>query len=192
VRLQLRHLPNALTILRLLLVPPLAWLLLIGDYDTALWVALVAGISDALDGALARLFRWQSWLGGILDPLADKLMLVTGYLCLWWRGALPDWLAALVLGRDLVIVAGAIAFHRLIARIEPEPSVVGKLTTFAQLLFLLALLVDLGSRLALGAVLPALAVIAGTLTVASGIDYVWRFGTRARSARRDRTSGGTQ
>jgi cardiolipin synthase (CMP-forming) len=187
--MQLRHLPNALTILRLLLVPPLAWLLLAGDYDAALWVAMIAGVTDALDGALARLCGWQSWLGGILDPLADKLMLVTGYLCLWWQGVLPDWLAALVLGRDLVIVVGAIAFHRLIARIEPEPSVVGKLTTFAQLLFLLALLVDLGSRLALGAVLPALAVVAATLTVASGIDYVWRFGLRARSAARQRNSG---
>ncbi|MFY8134104.1 MAG: CDP-alcohol phosphatidyltransferase family protein, partial [Aquimonas sp.] len=108
----LRHLPNALTILRLLLVPPLAVLLLRGEYESALWVAAIAGLTDALDGALARMFRWQSWLGGVLDPLADKLLVVTGYACLWWQNVIPDWLAALVALRDLVIVAGATVWHR--------------------------------------------------------------------------------
>jgi cardiolipin synthase len=182
VRLQLRHLPNALTILRLLLVPPLAILLLGEDYSTALWVAAIAGLTDALDGALARLFGWQSWLGGVLDPLADKLLLVTGYACLWWQGVIPDWLAALVLVRDLVIVAGALAYHRLVQRLQPAPSLLGKLTTFAQLLFLLSCLLALGSRLQLDSVLPALALLTGALTVASGIDYVVRFGARARAA----------
>lgn len=182
MRLQLRHLPNALTVLRLLLVPPLAVLLLREDYTTALWVAVIAGLTDALDGALARLFGWQSWLGGVLDPLADKLLLVTGYVCLWWQGVIPDWLAALVLVRDLVIVAGALIYHRLVQRLQPSPSLLGKLTTFAQLLFLLVCLLALGSRLQLDSVLPALALLTGALTVASGIDYVVRFGARARAA----------
>ena len=182
MRLQLRHLPNALTVLRLLLVPPLAILLLREDYSTALWVTAIAGLTDALDGALARLFGWQSWLGGVLDPLADKLLLVTGYACLWWQGIIPDWLAALVLVRDLVIVAGALAYHRLVQRLQPAPSLLGKLTTFAQLIFLLACLLSLGSRLQLDSVLPALALLTGALTVASGIDYVVRFGARARAA----------
>lgn len=177
----LRHLPNALTILRLLLVPPLAVLLLRGDYEAALWVAAIAGLTDALDGALARLFRWQSWLGGVLDPLADKLLLVTGYACLWWQDVIPDWLAALVALRDLVIVGGATVWHRRVARLQPAPSLLGKLTTFLQLLFLLACLVHLGSRAEFGAVLPPLALLTAALTLLSGIDYVWRYGRRARA-----------
>jgi len=177
------YLPNALTILRLLLVPPLAVLLLRADYSTALWVAAVAALTDALDGALARLFGWQSWLGGVLDPLADKLLLVTGYLCLWWQGVVPDWLFWVVFGRDLVIVVGAIAFHKLVQRIEPDPSWIGKLTTFSQLAFLLVCLLDLGSRLQFELVLPMLAALTAVLTFTSGIDYVWRFSARARAAR---------
>lgn len=178
----LRHLPNALTFLRLLLVPPLAVLLLRGEYATALWVAAVAGFTDALDGALARLFGWQSWLGGVLDPLADKLLLVTGYACLWWQDVIPDWLAALVALRDIVIVVGAAAWHRRIARLQPQPSLLGKLTTFMQLVFLLACLIHVGSRVEFGGVLSVLAVLTGLLTVSSGIDYVWRYGRRARAS----------
>jgi len=177
----LRHLPNALTILRLLLVPPLAVLLLRGEYEAALWVAAIAGLTDALDGALARLFGWQSWLGGVLDPLADKLLLVTGYACLWWQDVIPDWLAALVALRDAVIVVGATVWHRRIARLQPAPSLLGKLTTFLQLVFLLACLVHLGSRAEFGAVLPALALLTAALTLLSGLDYVWRYGRRARA-----------
>jgi cardiolipin synthase len=177
----LRHLPNALTILRLLLVPPLAVLLLRGEYEAALWVAAIAGLTDALDGALARLFGWQSWLGGVLDPLADKLLLVTGYACLWWQDVIPDWLAALVALRDVVIVVGATVWHRRIARLQPAPSLLGKLTTFLQLVFLLACLVHLGSRAEFGAVLPALALLTAALTLLSGLDYVWRYGRRARA-----------
>lgn len=178
----LRHLPNALTFLRLLLVPPLAVLLLRGEYTLALWVAAVAGFTDALDGALARLFGWQSWLGGVLDPLADKLLLVTGYACLWWQDVIPDWLAALVALRDVVIVVGAAVWHRRIARLQPQPSLLGKLTTFMQLIFLLACLIHVGSRVEFGGVLPALALLTGLLTVSSGIDYVWRYGRRAHAS----------
>ena len=180
----LRHLPNALTILRLLLVPPLAVLLLRGDYTTALWVAAIAGLTDALDGALARGFGWQSWLGGVLDPLADKLLLVTGYACLWWQGVVPTWLVALILGRDLIIVAGAVAWHRLIDRLEPEPSLLGKTTTALQIGFLLLCLVSLGSPMEFEPVLPEVALVTAAATLVSGVHYVLRFGRRAWSARR--------
>ena len=178
----LRHLPNALTLLRLLLVPPLAVLLLRGEYESALWVAAIAGLTDALDGALARMFRWQSWLGGVLDPLADKLLVVTGYACLWWQNVIPDWLAALVALRDLVIVAGATVWHRRIERLTPAPSLLGKLTTFLQLVFLLACLIHVGSRADFGHVLPQLAAVTGLATLLSGIDSVWRYGRRARAS----------
>jgi cardiolipin synthase (CMP-forming) len=184
MRRWLRHLPNALTILRLLLVPPLAVLLLRGEYTTALWVAAIAGLTDALDGALARVFGWQSWLGGVLDPLADKLLLVTGYACLWWQGVVPTWLVMLILGRDVIIVAGAVAWHRLIQRLEPEPSLLGKTTTALQIGFLLVCLVSLGSPMEFEAVLPELALITGAATLVSGLHYVLRFGRRAWATRR--------
>jgi len=97
-----RHLPNALTVLRMGLVVPLAWLIRETRYDEAVIVAAVAGLTDALDGFLAKRCGWQSWLGGVLDPIADKLMLVACFVTLGMVGAHPDWLTWLVVGRDAV------------------------------------------------------------------------------------------
>ncbi len=106
----MRHLPNLLTCLRLALVLPVAWLLLRQQYPQALWLFLLAGLSDALDGLLARRFGWTSRLGAWLDPIADKLLLVISYVCLTLNGLVPVWLTAVLLLRDLVIVGGAGAF----------------------------------------------------------------------------------
>ncbi len=95
---------------------------------------------------------------------------------------IPDWLAALVALRDLVIVAGATVWHRRIERLTPAPSLLGKLTTFLQLVFLLACLIHVGSRADFGHVLPQLAAVTGLATLLSGIDYVWRYGRRARAS----------
>ena len=92
----MRHIPNALTLLRMLLTVPLAWLLRDGRYDLSLAIALVAGFTDALDGYLAKRFSWQSRLGGLIDPVADKLLLIACFFGLAGAGALPWWLAALV------------------------------------------------------------------------------------------------
>ena len=117
-----RHLPNALTVLRMVLVVPLAWMIRETRYDEAVVVAAVAGLTDALDGFLAKRLGWQSWLGGVLDPIADKLLLIAAFLWLAFAGDVPAWLAALVVARDLVIVAGAIAYHYLIGRFDAAPS----------------------------------------------------------------------
>ena len=93
----MRHLPNLLTLLRLLLTLPIAWLLLSERFAAALWLFAVAGASDALDGFLARRFGWVSRVGSVLDPLADKLLLVTSYVCLGLSQVLPWWLTLLVL-----------------------------------------------------------------------------------------------
>src|ERR1700709_2062826 len=100
----LRHLPNLITALRMLLVVPLCWLIAAGRYDGALWVAAVAAISDAVDGFPAKRFRWQSWVGGVLDPIADKLLLTAAFIWLAMADAFPAWLTVLIVGRDLVIV----------------------------------------------------------------------------------------
>ena len=180
-----RHLPNALTGLRMLLVVPLARLILAGRYDVALVVATVAGLSDALDGWSAKRFGWQSWLGGILDPIADKLMLMACFVCLGLVGAHPEWLTWLVVGRDVVIVAGAVAYHNLVGRISAQPTLLSKFTTCLQITYVLAQLVNLSSWFSLPRpALHALIWATAACTVASGLQYVAVWSRKAAQARR--------
>jgi cardiolipin synthase len=186
----MRHLPNVITTLRMLLTLPLAWLLLAGRYDAALIVALVAGASDALDGYLAKRYGWKSWLGGVLDPIADKLLLTACFVCLAVVEVLPAWLAWLVVGRDVVIVAGAVAYHNLIGPLTAQPTLISKFTTCVQIAFVLATLLHL-SRFAEwpDALNTALVWTVVAATVASGIDYVVRWSARAMRERRRQAGG---
>src|SRR5262249_54356434 len=160
---------------RMLLTVPLAWLLRDGRYDAALAVALFAGATDALDGFLAKRFGWQSWLGGVLDPVADKLLLFVCFIGLAQGGALPVWLAWIVVGRDIVIVAGAVAYHNLIGPLNAQPTNLSKLTTCLQIVLVLACLLHL-SRFAEwpDAINVAMFWIVAAATVVSGLDYVVR------------------
>jgi cardiolipin synthase len=177
--MNLRQLPNAITGLRLAMAPVLPWLLVSGFHRAALAVALVAGLSDALDGLIAKRFGWQSRLGSLLDPIADKLMLGLAMLGLAWVGMLPVWLVGLVLARDVVIVAGAAAWWRLAGPFEGRPSLLGKLTTALQIALVLLCLVEL-SGLSLPIQVRIQTVVAvGLLTFVSGLDYVIRYGVRA-------------
>ena len=169
----------------MLLVVPLAWLILDGRYDVALVVAAVAGLTDAFDGLLAKHFGWQSWLGGILDPIADKLMLVACFVCLGLVGAHPEWLTWLVVGRDVVIVAGAVAYHNLIGRISAQPTLFSKFTTCIQITYVLAQLVGLSSWFSVPQfVLQVLVWITAACTIASGLQYVAVWSRKAMRARR--------
>jgi cardiolipin synthase len=178
----LRQLPNTITVARMLMVPPLLWCLHTGDHVAALWIALTAGFSDALDGWLAKRYGWQTWLGGVLDPIADKLLLDASFVGLWLAAAVPGWLAALVVGRDVAIVSGALAYHFLIGTVAGRPTLLSKVTTVAQIAFVLALLVGLVWRPLPQDVLFAAIGLVAALTFASGIDYVVRWGLRARNA----------
>ena len=175
-----RHVPNVLTGIRMLLVVPLAWLIRDGYYDGALLVAAGAGASDALDGYVAKRFGWQSWLGGILDPIADKLMLMACFVSLGLVGAHPAWLTWLVVGRDVVIVAGAAAYHYLIGRLNAQPSQLSKLTTCIQIAYVLVQLLHLTSWFDLPALTDALMWLTVILTLASGAQYVVVWSTKAR------------
>lgn len=180
-----RHLPNALTVLRMVLVVPLAWLIRDARYDEAVVVAAFAGLTDALDGFLAKHCGWRSWLGGILDPVADKLMLVACFLTLGMVGAHPDWLTWLVVGRDAVIVAGAVAWHNLIGRIHAQPTRLSKLTTVVQIVYVLAQLLHLSHWLDLPArLLDGLIGLTAVLTAASGLQYVVVWSGKALRARK--------
>lgn len=182
--MQARDIPNAITVARLLLVPPITLCLLDERYGLALSLFVVAGASDALDGFLAKRFGWTSRLGGLLDPIADKFLLVSCYLALTWLGLLPLWLTALVIGRDLVILAGAMLYHALIERLEAAPSVVSKLNTLSQLLLVMAVLFNYGAQTLPPGWLDALVYTVLATTVLSGADYVWTWGWRAWNKKR--------
>jgi cardiolipin synthase len=179
----MRHLPNLITLLRIALVVPLCWLISAGRYEGALVITAVAGLSDAVDGFLAKRFGWQSWIGGMLDPVADKLLLTAAFIWLVLAGELPIWLTAVVVGRDLAIVAGAVAYHMLIGRFDAAPSWLSKLTTTIQIAFVLIELLRLSGWITVPSPLRVgLIVIVAALTLASGLHYIVVWSLRARSA----------
>jgi cardiolipin synthase len=181
--------PNALTVGRIALTLPLAWAIFTGRPALALALAALGGASDALDGWLAKRHRWQSRLGSVLDPVADKLMMLAAVVPLGAIGALPLWLVLLILVRDLVIVAGAIAWHRLVAPLTGEPTRLSKATTFAQVVLVLVALVDRIEPIRFPDLAwDALVVTTAVLTVASGLHYVVTWSLRARREWRRRSA----
>lgn len=177
--MNLRQLPNAITGLRLLLVVPLAWCLQDLHFRWALAIALVAGASDALDGWLAKRFGWQTWLGGMLDPVADKLFIAGAFIGLWLAAAVPGWFVVLAIGRDVVIVSGAVVYNAVFGSIQADPTRISKATTVAQVAMVLVLLIGLALRPLPPLEGQAMLGIVSVLTAASGIDYVVRWGRRA-------------
>jgi cardiolipin synthase len=176
---KLRHIPNILTAFRFLLVPPVVLLMLKDEFMPALVLFAVAGFSDAVDGFLARRYHWTSRIGGLMDPLADKLLMVSSYLTLGWLGLIPVWLVALVILRDLVIVTGAVIYNARIERVEATPSVVSKLNTLAQILLVLSVLFSQAVAALPGWWIDALIYSVLVTIVWSGAGYVWTWGRRA-------------
>lgn len=178
----LHHLPNLISIVRILLVAPVCWLMFQGRYGEALLLFVFAGLSDGVDGFLAKHFGWVSRLGSILDPLADKLLLTVSFLTLAWLGHLPLWLAVLVLSRDLLIVIGGVLYHNLIGRFSLQPTLVSKFNTLLQIIVVMLVLLDL-SWSGLPRLLIDISIYLLVVTVvASGADYFWTWGRRAVQA----------
>ena len=177
--MKLRHIPNILTAFRFLLVPPVVVLMLKDEFMPALVLFAVAGFSDAVDGFLARRYHWTSRIGGLMDPLADKLLMVSSYLTLGWLGLLPVWLVGLVILRDLVIVTGAVIYNARIEQVEATPSVVSKLNTLAQILLVLSVLFSQAVAALPGWWIEALIYGVLVIIVWSGAGYVWTWGRRA-------------
>ena len=179
---RLRHIPNIITFFRLLLIPPVAWAILREHYATAFWLFTLAGVSDGVDGFLARRFSWQSELGATLDPIADKLLMIVSFYCLSWQGVLPWWLFAVVLARDLIIVGGALAYQFVTRALKMEPIFLGKVNTVVQIVMIMVLLVHLAYRQVPVAWVDALAVLLLLSTLASGVAYVVIWLNKTRSA----------
>jgi cardiolipin synthase len=180
---QARHLPNLITALRFLLVLPLTGLLVNGQYASALVLFAMMGVSDAVDGFLAKRFHWQSRLGEYLDPLADKTMLVSAYLTLGWLGLLPGWLVAAVIVRDLVIVSGALAYHFVTRRLEMRPTLISKVNTVAQIALAVAVIADQFLTMT-NLIMEGLVLIVLATTLISGLHYVLVWSRLTRAARR--------
>jgi len=183
----LREIPNIISIVRIILVIPIVIMMIKGMYDIALVLFIIAGISDALDGFLAKHFGWVTRLGGILDPLADKMLLVSCYVVLGWQAEIPVWLVAAVILRDVIIVTGGIVYHFRIENIEALPSVISKINTFMQIVVVVAVIVSKAVWETSHNILDVFFYITLVTTLASGIDYVWRWGRRANKVLKERS-----
>ena len=181
---RLSQIPNAICLLRIALIIPIVTALNAGHSRLALALMFLAGLSDGLDGYLAKRFQWRSRVGGILDPLADKLLLVSVFIALAWVGLAPGWLAAIVIFRDIVIIAGAIAYQVLIGPVEPAPTRISKLNTALQLIFIVFIICY--ASFAWPPRISIIVIGAGVLfaSLVSGLDYVLCWSSRALAAGR--------
>jgi cardiolipin synthase len=175
----MRHLPNIICLIRLGLIWPVVSALNAGQQLTALLVFGVAAVSDGLDGYLAKRFNWTSELGKFLDPLADKLLLVTVFVQGAWLGLIPWWLTAAVVARDILIGLGALAFRLWFGPLHGRPTVISKVNTAAQLVYILLVLLAAAVRVPPREILDACALIAFATTVLSGVHYLLTFTRRA-------------
>lgn len=169
----LRFIPNLLTLLRIAAVAPLVWFLHQHLYHQALVLFALAGLSDGLDGYLARRFGWHSSLGAILDPMADKLLMGCTALMLVWNGIMPLWLFALIIARDAILSGGALIYRMLRGPFQVQPSIWGKISTFTQLLAVVAMLMNAAYHMLPRFAMHGLVMIAGVMTLISGLHYVW-------------------
>jgi cardiolipin synthase len=173
---------NGVTAVRLVLVPFIAIALWEARYSHAFWMTLVAGASDAVDGYIARAFGHKSLVGAYLDPIADKLLILTLFGLLTYLGHLPLWLMALVLARDIAIVVTVAIFTRMKkASLRMQPLLVSKLTTFAQIALVIATLADLAFVLGWGDLRMGLLWAVVVFTLASWVAYFFE-GLRALRA----------
>ena len=169
------NLPNFISIARLFSVPVAVWLILEGRFLAAFWLFIAAGISDALDGFLAKQFNARTRLGGYLDPIADKMLLVSVYITLGVQLIVPNWLVILIVSRDILIVGGSLLMLILTEEFEVDPLYLSKVNTAAQIVLAGWLLAELGFELsAEGIGIFLVWLVAGT-TFLSGLAYftVW-------------------
>ncbi len=172
--------------MRILLAIPIAMTLVHHQYVATLALFGAAAVSDAADGFLAKRFGWQTRLGAVLDPAADKLLLATVFVTLAALRLVPLWLMAAAVARDVIIVLGAIAYRAYIGPVEASPSIISKLNTACQAVFILAVIgraqFDTPDRW----VVVVLGALMFVTVVISGIDYVLRYGGEAIAEARAR------
>ena len=176
----LRHLPNALTLIRLALIAPFLVSLYQQEYVHAFYIFILAGCTDGLDGLLARHFHWQSLFGSFTDPLADKLLIASSFISLALIGMLPWWLVALVFLRDLTISFGVVAWYWLVQRkLNFKPTNLSKINTVLQISLLTLCLFELAYFKFAPYLVETLILLTTITTASTYIDYVWTWGKKA-------------
>ena len=174
----MRHLPNLICLIRIALVWPIAVALHAGAIPVALALFVAAAISDGLDGYLAKRFNWTSELGKLLDPLADKLLLMTVYVESAWLGIIPWWLTAAVVARDVMIGLGALAYRLWFGPLHGRPTILSKINTALQLVYATLVMLRAASGAPPRELLDAVAAVTLATTVLSGLHYVANFTRR--------------
>jgi len=173
------NLANLISLARLFAVPLIVWLILTGSMGLAFWTFVVAALSDAADGFIAKRFNQATVLGGYLDPLADKALLVSVYVTLGEAGTIDLWLVILVVFRDVMIIGGALLFRLLTRSLTMRPLMVSKINTVAQLTLAGVALGAQGLDLDVGGLVVGLTYVVAATTLISGIAYVVGWARRA-------------
>ena len=167
------NLPNTLTITRIVLIPLFVTSVIYLRYDYALYLFVIAGLTDMFDGLIARLKNQKTLLGTFLDPLADKFLLITSFVLFSFYGLVPTWLTITIISRDIIVITGWVILYLLTHTAKVEPSMMGKLAIMFQLILICYILLDIN--------LPAVPNIHGYLiwltavfTTTSGLHYIYR------------------
>lgn len=170
------NIPNALTVMRIIFVPVIVILLMQGEFFKALIVFALSGISDGLDGFLARILNQQTELGAYLDPIADKALIISCFVTLSVKQIIPGWLSVIVVSRDCIILLGVAVLAIMSVSFKIRPTIISKMTTVLQLLtvFLVLAVHSLSLQGDLKAVLWGFYVVTAILTIASGLDYIFK------------------
>ena len=173
IRIQLRHLPNLITCMRFILIGPILWALLTKCYPLAFYLFLIAGLSDGLDGLLARFFFFFTPLGALLDPLADKLLLMGSFIVLAYLQQIPVWLTIMVIGRDIWIMGGALLYRYWVGPLDYKPVWISKLNTFFQLILVSLVIVKLTFFAVPIQLIPRVIEAVFVTSLLSFIQYTW-------------------
>jgi cardiolipin synthase (CMP-forming) len=169
------NIPNSLTLLRIVLVPFVVWLIITHEMTAAFVLFLLAGLSDAADGYIAKRYGWRSELGAYLDPIADKALLVSIYVTLGFAGHLPVWLVIAVVSRDILIVGAVVLSWMLSRPLSMQPLLISKANTLAQIVLAGLVLAELGVGFGLHELVSFLIWITGALTILSAAVYFWQW-----------------
>jgi cardiolipin synthase (CMP-forming) len=169
------NIPNSLTLGRIVLVPFVVWLIITHEMTAAFVLFLLAGLSDAADGYIAKRYGWRSELGAYLDPIADKALLVSIYVTLGFAGHLPVWLVIAVVSRDILIVGAVVLSWMLSRPLIMQPLLISKANTLAQIVLAGLVLAELGLGLGLHELVSFLIWITGALTILSAAVYFWQW-----------------
>ena len=171
----LRRLPNLISLGRLFAVPIIVWLISSSEMALALWIFIAAGVSDAVDGFIAKRFDAASRLGSFIDPLADKALLVSCFVTLGIEGQISTWLVILVVFRDILIIGGVLLSLPLERPVIVHPLFISKLNTALQIILVALVLAKGGLGMNDGQILPIVECVVAATTFASGVSYAYRY-----------------